>query len=188
VRPKSEKPLLNIPNADLRTNYLRWQSVIEYLAPQYCLIIAGMIQRESAWEPKAERYEGSFFTQIEDKEDWQRRIEENGWQICHVCSSLGLMQIWFVVAWERGFHGSPTDLLVPETNLVYGTMQLKWLLDRLGVTGLNDAVAAYNAGSPKLDATGAYVNQEYVDYVFSVADQLKEILGRRTYGQSPPLP
>jgi len=187
---KNKPASLDIPNADLKKNYLLWQSVIEYLAPQYCLVVGGMIQRESAWDPKAERYEPAFYERyLSDNDEWQRRIEHHGWQICHVASSWGLMQIMFVTAWERGYRGNPTDLTAPETNLLYGAMHLAWLLDRYeGVSGMADAVAAYNAGNVRLDENGQYVNQPYVDYVFSVADQLKEVFERRTYGRSPSLP
>ena len=174
-----------IDNATLRKDYLRWQPAIEFLAPQYCLVVAGIIQRESAWDTKAERCEPAFYEKyLSDNDEWQRRIEDHGWQICHVASSWGLMQIMFVTAWERGYRGNPTALTVPEVSLLYGTKHLAWLLDRYeGIAGIADMVAAYNAGNVRLNDNGQYVNQPYVDYVFQIADQLKGILDRRTYGK-----
>lgn len=170
----------------LRENYARWQSVIEYIAPQQCLIVGGIIERESAWNPKAERYEPAFYDRyLRDNEEWQRRIEEHGWQICHVASSWGLMQIMFVTAWERGYRGDPSALVIPELSLLYGMKHLAWLFARHeGVSGIEDAVAAYNAGTVRLNAEGQYVNWQYVDFVFRVANELKYILSRRSYGLS----
>ena len=169
----------------LREHYSRWASVIEYLARQYALLVAGIIQRESAWNEKAERYEPAFYDRyLKENDEWQRRNEQNGWQICHVASSWGLLQIMFVTAWERGYRGDPVGLLIPEVNLVYGTKHLAWLLDRYeGVTGLEDMVAAYNAGNVRLNDAGQYVNWQYVDFVFRAANELKTIFGQRTYGR-----
>lgn len=84
--------------------------------------------------------------------------------------SYGLMQI---LGGPGGPYPavSPSDLLDPSTNLTLGITHLQSLLSRYGSPG---AIAAYNAGTPRLNASGQYVNsrgntsvQAYVDSVLT---------------------
>ncbi len=77
--------------------------------------------------------------------------------------SFGLMQVMGTVARELGFEGHLTQLLHPEIGLEYGCKKLKSLIDRPNYS-LSDAIAAYNAGIPKI-LNNRYVNQQYVDDV-----------------------
>jgi len=80
--------------------------------------------------------------------------------------SLGPMQVMGAVARELGHRGWLTDLCFWEDGLEYGCAHLAKLkaryFDKHGWPGV---VAAYNAGSPRRDASGLYVNQEYPDKV-----------------------
>lgn len=105
--------------------------------------IKAHIKQESNWDVNASRYEAH-------KGD----------------ASWGLMQLLLTTA--RGVLGDPkltiTQLTQPRVNIEAGTKFLKQLWVRFG--NMRDAIAAYNAGSPRIDTkTGKYVNQDYVDKV-----------------------
>lgn len=87
-------------------------------------------------------------------------------------TSWGLMQIMGLVAYEMGFQGNPVEILDPDLNLTYGIKFLKRKIDKWGLPA---AIAAYNAGTPRKNGDGNFVNQEYVDKVLShLADVRKE--------------
>jgi soluble lytic murein transglycosylase-like protein len=78
--------------------------------------------------------------------------------------SWGLMQVMGSVARELGFNGHMTQLCDVETNLHYGCKKLAMLTAKYPTT--SDAIAAYNAGSPRM-VQGRYDNQGYVDKVYA---------------------
>lgn len=88
-------------------------------------------------------------------------------------SSYGLMQVRLDTA--RRMLNAPTltssMLLKPETNLMAGAKYLQNSFKRW--PNLKDTIASYNAGSPRKNAFGQYVNskgvpnvQKYVDKVY----------------------
>src|SRR5207245_1331912 len=88
--------------------------------------------------------------------------------------SYGLMQVLFG---PGGPYPSVTtqQLLDPATNIQLGMDFLRYQLGRYPI--LEDAIAAYNAGSPRRDAAGQYINtvgstqvQDYVDDVLMYFD------------------
>ncbi len=105
--------------------------------------IKAHIKQESNWDVNASRFEAH-------KSD----------------ASWGLMQLLLATAREvlRNPELTITQLTQPRVNIEAGTKFLAQLWTRFG--NMSDAIAAYNAGSPRLDKkTGKYVNQEYVDNV-----------------------
>lgn len=71
-----------------------------------------------------------------------------------------------------GFSGPLTHLLDPKQNLeisckFFSTVVLK------KNPKLEDAIAAYNAGSPRRKADGTYRNQQYVDKVLKTMERLR---------------
>jgi hypothetical protein len=79
--------------------------------------------------------------------------------------SWGLMQVMGAVAREYGFAGDfLSELCVPAVGLEYGCRHLAHLHRRFGPDWA-PVIAAYNAGSPRQTASGAFENQEYVDSV-----------------------
>ncbi len=130
------------------------------------LLVAAIVQTESAGNPWATRFEPDFLARYVDAAP--RRF---GGVSVHTermgrATSFGPMQIMGQVARERGFTGIfLTELCDPETGLEYGCRQLAALRDRyLTQWGLDGVIAAYNAGSPRT-AGGRFVNQYYVDQV-----------------------
>lgn len=83
--------------------------------------------------------------------------------------SWGPMQIMGSVAREDGYTDHLTKLVDPAVAYEWSCLQLKQLLRRYGET---DAIAAWNAGSPRTRA-GAYVNQVYVNKVTGVLELLR---------------
>lgn len=105
--------------------------------------IKAHIKAESNWDVNASRFEAH-------KSD----------------ASWGLMQL--LLATAREVLGNPnltiTQLTQPRVNIEAGTKFLSQLWRRFG--NMRDAIAAYNAGSPRIDKkTGKYINQGYVDKV-----------------------
>jgi soluble lytic murein transglycosylase len=106
-------------------------------------LIKAHIKAESNWDVNASRFE-----------------------VHKTDASWGLMQLLLNTA--RGVLGQPdlttTQLINPRVNIEAGTKFISQNLNRFG--NMRDAIAAYNAGSPRLDPnTGKYVNQDYVDKV-----------------------
>lgn len=78
-------------------------------------------------------------------------------------SSFGLMQVIGAVAREAGLTGYLTKLCDPFTGLKYGMLHLRTFYAKYG--NWQDALASYNAGSPKLGPDGHYLNDHYVKNV-----------------------
>lgn len=119
--------------------------IIEDMGRKYGIepaLIRGIIKQESNWDVNASRFEAH-------KND----------------ASWGLMQVMLATA--QGVLGNPnlttTQLINPQVNIEAGTKLMADNLRRWG--NLSDAIAAYNAGSPRLGKDGKYVNAEYVSKV-----------------------
>jgi soluble lytic murein transglycosylase-like protein len=80
-------------------------------------------------------------------------------------ASWGLMQLLLSTAREvlNNPNLTTTQLINPRVNIEAGTKYLSQLWGRFG--NMRDTIAAYNAGSPRLNAQGKYINQDYVDKV-----------------------
>lgn len=120
-------------------------------------LVRAIVQVESSGDPKAVRYEPAFY---------ERYVKGSSYpQAEHrlLASSLGLMQVMGLVAREHGFCGPLEQLFIPEVNLLYGCLHLARFWERYGK--LEDVVASYNAGSPRKDPDGKYVNWAYVAHV-----------------------
>lgn len=102
-------------------------------------LLAAIVETESGWNPKAYRAEP--------------RIGD---------ASMGLGQILGRTARAYGFKQDLSLLYNPAINLDWTGLIIGSLIAKYG---LQDAVAAYNAGTPRRDASGRYINQKYVDKV-----------------------
>lgn len=78
-------------------------------------------------------------------------------------ASWGLMQILLSTAkWiTKNPDLTASALMQPEFNVYTGTKYLSYLLGKY--PSIKDVIAAYNAGSPRHNKDGTYVNQAYVD-------------------------
>lgn len=121
--------------------------LIESIANKYGVdpaIIKGIIQQESAWDVNASRYEA--------------HLNDSSW---------GLMQVLLKTAkWILGNDKlTISDLVNPQINVEAGTKFIASLLKQYK-GNIRDAISAYNAGSPRRNKDGTYVNQSYVDKVY----------------------
>lgn len=115
-----------------------------------------------------------------DVEAWAQRLGQTfDTERVQQQSSWGAMQVMGSVARELGFQGHLSQLAVPEIGIRYGCLKIKSFLERHG--NEIDAIAAYNAGSPRRDSRGKYVNQSYVDKVMANLNKLRGV------GNPPPV-
>ena len=146
------------------------ESLIADTADRYDLpvkLVKAIVQVESGNNPWAARYEPAFYT---------RYVADRGHRVWPGCSreteerlratSLGLMQIMGQTARERGFDGPfLTSLCDPMIGLEFGCRYLAQQVKRYS-GDVEAAVAAYNAGTARREASGnRFENQAYVDKV-----------------------
>lgn len=135
---------------------------------------------ESSLEPLAIRFEPAFRWTFEPRA-WASKIgaEIPGYSVetetmLQSCS-YGLAQIMGSVMREAGFKGTLQTVIVePRVPLTYGARHLKKYLQKYGEE--EKAVAAYNAGSVRLTPGKNYVNQRYVDKVYSELRKIRRLI------------
>jgi soluble lytic murein transglycosylase-like protein len=100
---------------------------------------------------------------IKVESNWD--VNASRFEVHKTDASWGLMQLLLTTA--RVVLGDPnlttTQLINPRVNIEAGTKFIASNLNRFG--NMRDAIAAYNAGSPRLGSDGKYVNAAYVDKV-----------------------
>lgn len=125
-------------------------------------ILRAIAIQESAEMPWAGRYEPGFFRRYLEPYSkanlpgvWPAGVSEateRSWR----ATSWGLMQVMGEVAREYGFTAPFLSMLcVPEIGVAYGASHLKAKLNKYG--NLEDALSAYNAGSPTQANRESYV-------------------------------
>jgi len=126
-------------------------------------LVGAVVRQESFGDHFAARYESHYRYTVDTARFAKlNRISEKT-ELEHQKTSWGLLQIMGGTARDIGYKGALVGLTVPEVGLYWGAKFLKRLVDKYD--HLDDAIAAYNAGSPRKDANGKYVNQYYVDSV-----------------------
>ena len=134
-------------------------------------IFLAMIMQESKGNAFAMRYEPKFY-------DWlQRKItsEEISPYAKHAsrftelkarATSFGPMQVMGQTARQMGFKGVfLTELTNPEVGLYWGMLYYYQQHQKHGT--IEAALAAYNAGTPRVNVQGKFLNQDYVDSVLA---------------------
>ena len=137
------------------------KAAIAAISFQYALpsnLVRAICQVESNFEPYAFRYEPQYKWLVGDK--LTMTVTEKFGQMC----SWGLMQVMGGVAREYHFTGPLPALCEPAIGLNYGCRHLKKFFEQHG--NWEDAVASYNAGSPRKVA-GVFLNQDYVKKVMA---------------------
>ena len=130
-------------------------------------LIEAIVMTESSGDPSATRYEPAFYKKYIVPLDLPEEFGKKR------ATSYGLMQIMYQSAIEDGYKDEAEKLLIPDVGLNWGTKHLKKKIARYGKQDINRAIAAYNAGSPRVK-DGRFVNQEYVDLVNRFLKQIKE--------------
>lgn len=81
-------------------------------------------------------------------------------------NSTGVCQIKLSTARAMGFKGTESELQVPKTNVYYSAKYLNWQLHRYR-GNYSKAIAAYNAGTWRVNDKGQIKNRHYVIKVFA---------------------
>jgi soluble lytic murein transglycosylase-like protein len=125
-------------------------------------IVYGVCMQESRLNPLAARHEKNYMWVFNPA-----LVKPSGCSLdtefAMQRTSFGVMQVMGAVFREMGFVGWLTE--IPgniEIQLDYGC---KFLAQKIKKYGLQEGILAYNAGSPRKDPTGNYVNQYYFDGV-----------------------
>lgn len=122
-------------------------NVVERISKQYGVkssLMKAFIKAESNWDVNASRYEA--------------HLNDTSW---------GLMQILLTTG--RNVLGDQSltiaQLITPEINIEIGTKFIAQLFTRFK-GNMMDVISAYNAGTPRKDKYGVYINQSYVNKVY----------------------
>lgn len=128
-------------------------------------LVAAIVMKESSGNPFAARFE-PHYRWVWEVETCAKRLPcSHETEMIGQKTSYGLMQMMGSVAREWGFTGWFAELYGIEKNLQYGCKHLKQFLGQY--PRVEDAVSAYNQGSPRRGTDGKYCNQSYVDAVMA---------------------
>lgn len=149
-----------------------FQTAIEAAARKYGLdpdLVAAFCYVESSFRPEAVRYEPAFQKKYIDVNHKYQDTPEATRRL--LASSLGIMQVMGVVAVEYGLEITQLSWLTSlDVGLDYGCRHLARYMNKYG---LDDAIAAYNAGTPRRNKNGIYRNQGYIDKVLKEFSEFK---------------
>ena len=135
-----------------------------------CILVASIIQTESGCRQYVARFEAKYRwlvrpTQMGNTLEITPETEEIFQKM-----SFGYMQIMGATARDLGFKGQLPELFDINTNIKYGCKYLKTLQDKYGDEP--SVISSYNAGSPRKHGE-MFVNESYVDKVYSYINQLR---------------
>lgn len=148
--------------------------VIRQIAAEFDLeplLLAAMIIQESGGEPCAMRFE-SHWSHV-----WRPATFAKMAGTTHMTEvmgqkiSWGPMQVMGTCAREQGYIGAFPALCDFELGTYYGAKILANKVDEYA--DINDAISAYNAGTPRKNKDGIYRNQHYVNKVKEYWNQLE---------------
>lgn len=134
-------------------------------------LIGAVIMQESAGQAWSYRYEPNVKYQYMASSYAKKLGISFETELCLQHMSFGLLHIMGFKARELGFDSHLPQLLLPSVGIDWGVKALQTFVKRYNT--LEDAIAAYNAGSPRKEM-GKYVNQKYVDSVKYYLDEIKK--------------
>lgn len=142
-------------------------------------LIAAVIYTESLGNTFAVRFEPGFRYLVKPRAIAREVGCTEDTMIILQKMSFGLMQVMGAVAYEEGLRSEPpsarwpTTLLDPVKGVEYGCRHLVRKKSTYG-SDPGRIYAAYNAGSPRTQSNGDYVNQTSVDRFLGFYRQLTE--------------
>lgn len=119
-----------------------YRTLIEQYARAHGLpanLVEAVVIQESSGRADSFRFEKSVWGWFE------QNPKRAGFIARRAASSYGLMQVLFATATDYGFGLEPEYLFLPETNLQYGCLHLKQMLQR-NHGDVRLALASYNGG------------------------------------------
>lgn len=133
------------------------------------LLVAAIIEVESAGNPWAMRFEPTWPYYIDEH---VRGVSEDT-ELMQQSTSWGLMQVMGTTARELGCDAPFLSALCePKVGIEFGCRYLARQLERYDGNEVA-AVAAYNAGTARESEDGGWVNQSYVNKVWSAYGRLR---------------
>lgn len=135
------------------------------------LLLAAIVQTESAGNVYASRFESHYKWLVSPSIHAHNLGISFDTEVVHQKTSWGLCQLMGGLLRELGFGDHLPKACNPSLNLQYAAMHLAKLTAKY--PNLRDAIASYNAGSPRKDETGQYENQGYVTKVIAYMDSLR---------------
>jgi soluble lytic murein transglycosylase-like protein len=134
-------------------------------------LLQAIISTESSWITSATRYEPSQDKYLVTPDIFAKlnSIDVDK-EITLQKTSFGLAQLMGYNFRDLGFKDSLEQTFDPAINIKYMCLFFKRRCNKY--PKLEDKIASYNAGSPRLDSTGKYVNQGYVDKVMGFYNKI----------------
>lgn len=151
-------------------------TTINEIAREYGLdprLVFAIVQVESSNRSNVARYEDHWRWFVDTSEHAKRLGITNATELQLQKFSYGLMQIMGGTARELGYNGFLPELCVPQVGVRWGCIYLKKLIDKYETQ--DEAVAAYNAGSPRRTESGEFENERYVRKVRAVFNEIKGV-------------
>ena len=134
-------------------------------------LVGAFVMTESGGNTWAVRYE-SAYKYITTPDIFSKLVNTSlATETMFQATSFGLMQIMGGTARSNGYRDPLPKLCDPDVGLLWGCLYLNKLLKKYPL--VTDAIAAYNAGSPRKDAQGNYTNAVYVAKVLGYYEELK---------------
>jgi soluble lytic murein transglycosylase-like protein len=134
-------------------------------------LLAAIVQQESRGKIWTSRLEPGY-RYIQTPEIHAKRLGISPeTERVHQATSWGLAQVMGGTLRDLGFMDHLPMACKPSINLTFASMHLSRLMAKHPVMAA--VISAYNSGTPRKDATGAYTNQGYVDRVTKFMSELK---------------
>lgn len=127
-------------------------------------LVTAIAVTESSLNPWAARYEPEFKYILTAEKFAKLNGITAATETQFQKTSIGLMQVMGAVFRELGYTEALPMAFIPDISVEYGCLKLVRIMRTY--SSLSDVIASYNAGSPRMDSSGALKNQHYVDTVF----------------------
>jgi len=150
------------------------ESAVHKYSKQYNVpfpLLLAIIKTESDFRRNAIREEPAFRKRYIDNNPNYRELDEESKRF--LSCSHGLTQLMGLTAVELGFSFSgPQEIYDVNNNIMICAYYLRKLWNKYN--DLEKAVASYNAGSPRYNMDGSFVNQNYVSKVLKYFEIYKQ--------------
>lgn len=169
LEPRDEsKPFPGLLMDTIATALVQYQPLVKNISYSTNVMIdpilmLSIVYQESRAKPYITRYEPKYGYLYMPLHYANKLFTTMETEVEHQKTSWGLCQIMGGVARELGFDDYMPALCIPATNLYFGGKLLSRLQEKY--ESIDDVISSYNAGSPRKNDQGLYLNQEYVDSV-----------------------
>jgi hypothetical protein len=132
------------------------------------VLVLAIFQQESQMKPYCRRFELDKWNNKEYRSKVPRKYRDD----TYAYTSMGIGQIMFMTARDRGYRRCPDDLLIEKYSIEYSIKHIKWLIKRYW--DIKKVISSYNQGSPKCYYKYMNTKGEIVKDKFLKADKMKK--------------